>query len=191
MEKGLPEKEGFERTGEYPQPTYRVLAIALMIAILTIFLTRNALHPIFQLDGIHRYLAFLAMFGVLYPINLEIHEGVHFAVHELLGYNPEKTIPWHHAYGFVNTPGQFVEASHNIVNLLAPLVLLNFVYATLIVADLSWTVSLVGAVLFIDNSVGSAADLYGAYFDYKLPPGSLVYFPISGEKESHIYEPSD
>jgi hypothetical protein len=50
-------------------------------------------------------------------------------------------------------------------------------------------ISLLFAGLFFENSLASVADIYGAYFDSKLPENSRVYFPKTGERESYIYEP--
>lgn len=185
-----PKRSGYEEPYQYPKPKI-IYGIALTVALLTIILLYDQLSPVMSEGILHFLVGFVIIGSISNSVNTEFHERTHYKVGVLLGYEPALNIPWHRQSGSVDFPGQFVDANHNVVSLLSPLTLLSFIYSVVILADFHWSVSLIIAIMFITNAAGSGADIYGAYYDYKLPEGSLVYFPDGEEKVSYIYEPID
>lgn len=184
----LPKKDGFKEPYLYPTPKLKIYGIATLVAILSIVLLFEYLLPLENEGLVIFILGFIIIGSLTNILNTELHERTHYRVGSLLGYDPEMTLPWHRQSGRVWFPGQFVDANHNVMSLLSPLIFLSFVYAVLIFANFHWMMTLAIAIMFIMNAAGSGADIYGAYFDYKLPAGSIVYFP-EGDEESYIFEP--
>ncbi|GAB7020302.1 DUF3267 domain-containing protein [Halostagnicola bangensis] len=131
------------------------------------------------IGGIMTMLVFLTS-----VVFLPAHEYLHAVVNRWYGYNPQTT--WEFPNPNVTVRGEFVQRSHSMVALLAPLVIISptsFAIAQLVSNPL---IALFFGSVFILNTVGSGGDLYNAWSLYRQPRGTCWYMPSEG-MESYVY----
>lgn len=185
----LPDKTGYKEPYKYSVSRWKQFGVGMLLFFDVLALLFEHLRPLFEFRNVVLAGIFVVLLYIFSAINAHVHERIHLYVGRLLGYDSEISIKWHHLGGYTKPRGQFVDANHNIINLLAPLFFLGFLYAIALFAEVHWTYSLALTIFLISNTAGSAADVVGAIYDYNLPERSLVYYPESGEKTSFIYEP--
>ncbi|MFC7047307.1 DUF3267 domain-containing protein [Halobacteriaceae archaeon GCM10025711] len=178
---------------EYPQSRLRLAVAVLILLVISLpgwpvirHQTDLLLDSMAPISWTTAGLLMLGLFAMV-PFTILLHEPVHYLTMKLLGYNPE--IQWIAVNPNVSAPGQRMDATHNVISLLAPLVVLDAVALLVVFVDVHPVVSLVAAGVFVVNSLASANDVSGAWFDYRLPAGSQVEFrKENGQTVSYIYE---
>jgi uncharacterized membrane protein len=131
----------------------------------------------------------LLLLIIVYIVNTEVHERIHRQTGLFFGYDPEIYRRWYFK-PHVKSTDQWIENRHNIIELLAPLFIINSISSAVVLVDVHLLLTYVGSMSVAINTATSFGDVAGAWYSLNLPDETLVYFPETKERIGFVYEPN-
>jgi hypothetical protein len=103
-----------------------------------------------------------------------VHELVHGAAYQLLGYRVTYGVSRHLLAAYAAAFGQWQTRDHNLIVALAPLVSLTGVFLPLLTVE-SRAMVLVAITALMMNAAGAVGDIYLAWRLLKMPRATMLY----------------
>jgi hypothetical protein len=100
---------------------------------------------------------------------------------KILGHEPKFQWKWYWLKNpFIYVPDKWIKGGHYTLSLIAPLVIVNSIVATLVIADLSHIFNQLGTAILVINTVSASNDMKEFFWGQLQPTRLKVFYVARG-----------